>query len=150
MATRASIVVLYKVEENGNTEMMHIYHHWDGHPENLGSNLKEFLSHWQLWQFQEHWDGLINHILKGDVKYGDGTADTAFEWSFCIHGDIDFLYVIDCTNGTLRCFRREKNYGIPFGCVPLKYIMAYNTELYIPTWDELEHGIVSYPIKTKQ
>lgn len=134
MATRASIVVLYNRTYIDGQKVAHIYHHWDGAPQYLGRNLKKFLdeNYKEKWQTQQHYDCLINALLKGEVIDAEGDRDDGFKWSDHVHGDIDYLYVLDCDDRTLRCFKRSIRYCLNVDDYTLQGLMNACTEVSIP------------------
>lgn len=55
-----------------------LYHHCDGYPEGIGRDL------------------IQNKLGLNDTTYAPAT---------CIHGDEEYVYVIDCRDRTIKCFR---------------------------------------------
>lgn len=96
MATRSVVIVKDNDKENW------IYHHWDGYPEGVGFDLvkrsKKFKSYEDKW----YGDDITNKLVKD-------TTDS-YEITNGYHTDIDFLYVIDCQEEKIKCFRITK-YG---------------------------------------
>ena len=93
MSTRATILIKESREDN-----IHIYHHHDGYPEGVGSDLKRYLntltSEWHASQIA---DDLINNNANLD--------DNEYELTSCQHGDEAYGYLIDCDNKTLKCYK---------------------------------------------
>lgn len=94
MATRSVVIVKDNDKENW------IYHHWDGYPEGVGFDLvrrsKKFKSYEDKW----YGDDITNKLVKD-------TTDS-YEITNGYHKDIDFLYVIDCQEEKIKCFRITK------------------------------------------
>ena len=89
MSTRSVVIV----KDIKNESL--IYHHWDGYPEGVGYDLLE-----KSKNFPEYWwvDSITNKLLKD--KEDDG-----YEWTNGIHSDIEYLYVIDCEEKKIKCFK---------------------------------------------
>lgn len=122
MSTRASIIIT--PENRGNR--IYLYHHCDGYPLGVGTSLKKTLEK----DFKYYWfeSSIANHLVKGGAvsmykksKIVDGDfilefdengqyipiTDNTFEISNCVHGDVDYVYVINCKFKTLRCYRKH-------------------------------------------
>lgn len=98
MATRAHI----RVFDDGNC--IQLYHHFDGYPDGIGKDLKS----------------VLNKICD-DPEYGCrdliqnklGLNDSGYAPALCLHGDEDYVYVINCQDKTIKCYRH--NYDESFG-----------------------------------
>ena len=88
MSTRATI----KITEKKDT--IRIYHHHDGYPEGVGHDLKKYLGN-----IRYGWDAF--HIANDLIKLED---DDEYELTPCIHGDEEYLYLIDCDKKELTCY----------------------------------------------
>lgn len=80
MSTRAHILV------KGGSEKFYLYHHHDGYPEGVGKNLKNYLNNLK-WTWYP--DDIVNDLVKGHI-------DEGYEITSCMHGDEEYLYLIDC------------------------------------------------------
>lgn len=81
MSTRCNIVL-----KTGRRffKDIYLYHHHDGYPEGVGADLVERL--------KDHFTGLrVEDIANKLVK----DLDDEYEITTCLHGDIEYLYVID-------------------------------------------------------
>lgn len=96
MSTRCNIII----KDRGDRRI-YLYHHHDGYPEGVGSDLKKYLSQFQDWQFRQHGAWKFANDL---VKNKAGLDDDKYEVSMGLHSDIDYCYVINCSAGTLRCY----------------------------------------------
>lgn len=105
MSTRAHIRI-----KDGDEQIM-LYHHHDGYPEGVGRDLKKFLRE----NCQNYWDAceIANGLVKGGIKHEhkglysgkvEVRADDEYEIATCIHGDEDYIYIIDCRAKTLKCY----------------------------------------------
>lgn len=81
MSTRCHIVVI----EEDNTKH-YIYHHSDGYPEGVGAELEEVLEACPSYD----WETIMEHILAYDSQYEEDSG---------IHGDEEYIYEIQITNG---------------------------------------------------
>ena len=107
MSTRAHIRI-----KSGDEQIM-LYHHHDGNPECLGVNLKSFI--------EEHYKPgrlpftyVANDLIKGKIRHciyniwtgkEEIKSDDEYEVTTRIHGDEDYVYVIDCEERSIRCYR---------------------------------------------
>lgn len=96
MSTRCNIII----KDRWNRRVI-LYHHFDGYPEGVGADLKKYLSKWESWQIRSHG---MRYIANELVKNTAGLNDDGYEITAGIHGDIEYLYVINCKTGTLRCW----------------------------------------------
>ena len=91
MSTRATILV-----KRESLTIVHVYHHYDGYPEGLGVELAEYLPSITNWNPVELAKELVENGIEGD---------NGFENTACIHGDEEFIYVIDCDKHSLKCYK---------------------------------------------
>ena len=112
MSTRCNIII------KDRRHRVILYHHHDGYPEGVGSDLKKYLSKFEDWQIRQHgrWE-IANDLVKDKA----GLNDDGYEVTMALHTDIDYCYVINCVSGTLLCY----------SCSRLGY--SYDTGRY--TWD---------------
>ena len=104
MSTRCNIIIKDRWDRR-----IYLYHHHDGYPEGVGSDLKKYLSQFKDWQFRQHGAWKFANDL---VKNKAGLDDDKYEVSMGLHSDIDYCYVINCSAGTLRCYScRELRYN---------------------------------------
>lgn len=130
MSTRANIVL---TEKWGNkTSKLFFYRHSDGYPEGTMPTLNVFMKWLKSGQIRNNLSQSAGWlILLGAIEYNTlpeyktekphfdgakGYADIntiqsphdwkcgAYEPTTSIHGDIEYLYIIDVTNKTLECF----------------------------------------------
>jgi len=97
MSTRCHIVI--KEKGFGN---VYIYHHCDGDPGGVGSEIVWALAGYQKYtkEFDLKWSikGVSEEILRLDDEYKE---------DYEIHGDEDYIYEIDCDNRTVKCYAGE-------------------------------------------
>ena len=102
MSTRSNILV-------GNNQF---YHHWDGYPEGVGTDLAYFIAnvnagHLESWN--KDLDKLSEYIrysgIPGRLAHERG-MDTSYEFEPepGLHGDIEFLYLIDGQKGEYKLY----------------------------------------------
>ena len=132
MSTRAN-VVLRENWGDGKAEIW-LYHHGDGYPEGMMPMLQYFINYMRrgeirnnveqsagwlvLWGAKEQasyvggYDRKKGKLLvrknlfePGSKSNGYGWKATAYEPSFGRHGDIEYLYVIDCDEMTITCYK---------------------------------------------
>lgn len=89
MSTRCNIVV-----KEGNKKV-YLYHHCDGYPSGVGIDLldKNLFNKW-------YYD--ISYIVNKLIK---ATDDDGYEYTSGIHGDIEYLYVINVKKKEIKCYK---------------------------------------------
>ena len=102
MSTRAQIRIK---NEYGYIDL---YHHHDGYPEGVGTDLKKYLDEIPKGWYA-HWNVklIANDLVKGKLKdpyCGIDGKDDSYEVTFGFHSDIDYAYLIDCSKRELKCF----------------------------------------------
>lgn len=85
MSTRCNILV----KEKGYRDII-LYHHHDGYPEGVGADLLERFA--ELFSKKEYF---IFAIVLANKLIMD--REDEYEVTNCIHGDIEYLYTIDCS-----------------------------------------------------
>lgn len=91
MSTRAHI----RIFSDEGTQML--YHHHDGYPDGIGIDLKSIVD--EIYDDPKQGiEKLINDKLE--------LHDLGYEETGCLHGDEEYIYVIDCRDRTIKCFRR--------------------------------------------
>jgi len=97
MSTRAHVTI------RKGDRMSHIYHHCDGYPSGVGSELSSFLS-----DYKGEWepDALRQYFNERDGNYEP--VDNDVVW------DQEYVYVIDCEAKTLRCYYKGITDGFDY------------------------------------
>lgn len=87
MSTRCHVIIKWDDKET------FIYHHHDGYPEGVGSELKKILESCTSYD----WETIAEKILGYDDQYEEDSG---------IHGDEDYIYEIEAkdTYATLKCY----------------------------------------------
>lgn len=97
MSTRSNIIV------KDDSSKFYLYRHCDGYPDITGRHLKRTLANNAYSQF----DGakLASDLIQYNetLKYTN-TVYYPYELTYCIHGDIEYLYVIDLKENSLKCY----------------------------------------------
>jgi len=91
MSTRATILIKEKRQNN-----IWLYHHCDGYPERVGSDLKRYLDSLTYWNGED----IANDLIKDKANLND----EGYEVTTCQHGDEAYAYLIDCDNKELKCY----------------------------------------------
>jgi hypothetical protein len=104
MSTRANIIVK---ERHGQ---ILLYHHCDGYPEGVGVELKTFLGRYKWWSAET--------IARGLVTMKDEWNSYPYQPSICKHGDVEYVYVIDCEKKTLTCYSSGFGESFEDCCIP--------------------------------
>lgn len=102
MSTRSNILI----------GVHQFYHHWDGYPEGVGADLAYFLAnvnagHLEAWN--KNLDKLADYVRYSGIPgrlCNERGMDKAYEYEEepGLHGDIEFLYLIDGTKGDYRLY----------------------------------------------
>lgn len=138
MSTRANIVI--KKSNTNGVEYVQLYHHWDGYPSYLGKELQTFCKN--LYNTYMGEDGLKDlSPMKVAEKLNEMDKSYEIEEKLMLHGDIEFLYVIDLDKLEILCYAldtyiiyRHTDYSdieIVEGKVPFNdryYYLAYQTK----------------------
>lgn len=105
MSTRANVVIK-KADDNGAVNYAQLYHHHDGYCSGLGNDLSEYMAEIEVMPDEEK-----KNILKDPVSLAKWfAADERFDefeyegTDVNLHGDIEYLYVIDLTKETITCY----------------------------------------------
>lgn len=112
MSTRANVVIK-KADDNGAVNYAQLYHHHDGYCSGLGDALSEYMAEIEVMPDEEK-----KKVLKTPVSLAKWFADdkrfVEFEYEGTdvnLHGDIEYLYVIDLTKETITCYSTWDWYG---------------------------------------
>lgn len=90
MSTRCNIIIKWRRDK------ITLYHHHDGYPEGVGRDLKFYLSKERYWNDE--------YIAEALVKNKAGLRDDEYKPSMGLHGDIEYVYEIDCRKKSLTCW----------------------------------------------
>ncbi len=133
MSTRANVII------TDSTEKLFFYKHSDGYPEGTMAQLNLFIDWIKEKKIRDNvqqsagWLIIIGALEYGTIPscefeapgYPGGTSygkiDTiqepkdwkcgSFEPTTAVHGDIDFLYIIDLKNKTVECYTEWNDVG---------------------------------------
>jgi len=94
MSTRCNIIL------KDDKHQVILYHHCDGYPEGVGAYLYKGFHETLTGCKHIYLDDCVNSLLKDE-------KDSSYEWTECIHGDIEYLYEIDTHNKTLKCWKYD-------------------------------------------
>lgn len=105
MSTRSNTVIK-KVNENGEIEYAQLYMHHDGMPDSLGQWLTEYMAEINAMPDPESEKILRNPVsLAKWLAHDDRNGEYEYEGTnVSLHGDIEYLYVIDLTEETITCY----------------------------------------------
>ena len=105
MSTRANVVIK-KSDDKGAVNYAQLYHHHYGYCSGLGNDLSEYMAEIEAMSDEEK-----KNILKTPVSLAKWFAaderNDEFEYegtNVYLHGDIEYLYVIDLTTETITCY----------------------------------------------
>jgi len=99
MSTRCHILIESAKEPE---QKIFVYRHYDGYPEGVGKELVKFLKTYQI--THNDWDNR-------SIAFGLANMDDQYEIDDEIHGDEEYVYVIDCENQKLTCYEYDDDFG---------------------------------------
>lgn len=110
MSTRAHI----RIVDGNNVKML--YCHRDGRPGDLGKAIQRYLNRLKLWSADK-----IVSKLTGGLKYWD-RKDLVhrIEETDCLHGDEDYVYIINTESKTLQCYEHWLDESFEDCCKPIR------------------------------
>jgi hypothetical protein len=109
MSTRACIKIKERIN-HADHEII-LYHHCDGYPSGVGSDLKKYLTETvSKWGCGWHPELIATELVRGCIKDSEGDTDMGYKVAICEHPDCEYGYVIDCDKQTLTCY--DLDYGI--------------------------------------
>lgn len=114
MSTRANIIL------KQGKELLYFYRHSDGYPECTGEDLKEFVELYKSRKIREdisqsagwliirgHWEYKVENKALGPIPNDNDRFNSwkvgAYEPTTALHGDIEYVYIIDLEAKTLTC-----------------------------------------------
>ena len=105
MSTRANVVIK-KTEKNGDVSYAQLYHHHVGYCSGVGKDLSEYMAEIDVMPDEEKKNVLKDPVsLAKWLSHDDRYDEYEYEGtSVNLHGDIEYLYVIDLTNKTITCY----------------------------------------------
>ena len=106
MTTTRANVVIKKAAKNGNVSYAQLYHHYGGYCSGVGKDLSEYMAEIGVMPDEEKKKALEDPVsLAKWLSHDDRRDDYEYEGtSVNLHGDIEYLYVIDLTNKTITCY----------------------------------------------
>jgi hypothetical protein len=111
MSTRANIII-----KDSYGERLIFYRHSDGYPEGTLPTLEKFLSWVKEGRIRDNaeqaagWLIILGHTEyngKPEPDFISGWKVGAYEPATCIHGDIEYLYIIDLSKKTIETKKIE-------------------------------------------
>ena len=144
MSTRCNIII------KDGAERIYLYHHHDGYPLGVGTELQDYLQRkWgESWRTCWYGTSIANHLVKGHINYPlaqEPHEDDEYEVTYGLHGDVEYVYVINCRARTIRCYsiplddEFHKDFRIQWGKVFTRRCLEH-----IPTIQEREAYIKDY------
>lgn len=112
MSTRANIII------SDGLEKLYFYRHSDGYPECTFEDLKEFCNRYKTRELRNNVSQSAGWlIIRGNKEYWSKPEDMKYmEWKVGayeptseLHGDIEYLYLIDLKAMILNCFEITKS-----------------------------------------
>ena len=149
MSTRCNIII------KDGAERIHLYHHHDGYPMGVGTELQDYLQRKWGESWRSYWCGtsIANDLVKGHINYPlakEAHEDDEYEVTYGLHGDVEYVYVINCRARTIRCYsipwddEFHKDFRIQWGKVFTRRCLEH-----IPTIPEREAWIKDYEAREK-
>lgn len=117
MSTRTSILI------QGSDDVRWFYHHTNGHPTFMGLLLAKLLNESDYVKNEWNVNDIADMLLKEEVRYGVGNYKANFEEYYELADDCDFVYMINCLNKSLTCYRHYNNEQLIECAVPHRMVM---------------------------
>lgn len=144
MSTRCNIII------KDGAERIYLYHHHDGYPMGVGTERQDFLQRKWGDPWRKYWYGtsIANDLVKGHINYPlakEPHEDDEYEVTTGLHGDVEYVYVINCRARTIRCYaitwdeEDHKDF-----CIQWKRIFRRDHLEHIPTIQERDAWIKDY------
>lgn len=108
MSTRAHIRII------NEDEKVMLYRHRDGYPKDLGISILKYLKRIKEWNVEKIKQKLLKNLKYYDVK----DLRHRIEETCGMHGDEDYIYIIDAQNKTLKCYRHGLDVPFEKSCIP--------------------------------
>lgn len=116
MSTRANIVIKNKSNDGKSltsVKYVQVYHHCDGYPKGVGEEIRELLH--KRFVEEQNKDISVDSLYKmlietnTDEMCPEYRLDTATNdiWKVRLHGDIEYLYVIDIDEESVFCYHQN-------------------------------------------
>lgn len=149
MSTRCNIII------KDGAERIYLYHHHDGYPMGVGTELQGYLQRKWSGPYQQIWWGasIANHLVKWHINYPlakEEHEDEEYEITTGLHDDVEYVYVINCRAKTIRC------YSIPWGedfhqdfQIVWKNVFTRSCLEHIPTYEERDAWLKAYEAREK-
>ena len=149
MSTRCNIII------KDGAERIYLYHHHDGYPMGVGTELQDYLQRKWGESWRSYWCGtsIANDLVKGHINYPlarEPHEDDEYEVTYGLHGDVEYAYVINCRARTIRCYAitwNEEDHK-DF-CIQWKRIFRRDHLEHIPTIQEREAWLKDYEAREK-
>jgi len=105
MSTRSSIIITSVIERKA----AYLYHHCDGYPGGVGVDLAEkYKDIIESTEGKVTFNALLDRVTM-DSDFENEGSDGG------IHGDIEYLYIMDIEAQAVHCFKANNWYGNRFG-----------------------------------
>ena len=143
MSTRCNIII-----KDGPSRII-LYHHPDGYPMGVGTELRGYLERIHAWHKGLHSaEHIANYLVKGRIPAPLASTphdDDEYELTSGLHGDVEYVYVINLRAATLRCYEvtwneeDHVNYEINW-----PRVLRRDHLVHIPTFEERDEMIRKY------
>lgn len=117
MSTRTSILI------QGIDDEKWFYHHTNGHPTFMGLLLAKLLNESDYVKNKWNINNISDMLLKEEVRYGIGNHKANFVEDCGFSDDCEYVYVINCLNKSLTCYRRYMGELLAECAVPHRMVM---------------------------
>lgn len=98
MSTRCNVVI-----KKGN-DKVYLYHHHDGYPSGVGKDIIEYMEYLCEAVSKEEKDEILSTPQKLAEWLCSDERDDEYEFTDCLHGDIEYLYEIYLDSDAVACF----------------------------------------------
>lgn len=148
MSTRCNIII------KDGAERIYLYHHHDGYPMGVGTELQHYLQHKWGYSRITSWYGtsIANDLVKGHINEPMAKVphkDDEYEITYGLHDDIEYIYVINCKARTIRCYEISHDDYFEDYLILWSKVFTRKHLVNIPTYEERDTWLKDYEAREK-
>ena len=148
MSTRCNIII------KDGAERIYLYHHHDGYPMGVGTELQHYLQHKWGQSRMTSWYGtsIANDLVKGHINEPmaqEPHKDNEYEITYGLHDDVEYIYVINCKAKTIRCYAITRYDDYEDYLILWSKVFTRKHLVNIPTYEERDTWLKDYEAREK-
>lgn len=143
MSTRCNIII------KDGAERIYLYHHHDGYPMGVGTELQYYLQNKWGQSRMTSWYGpsIANDLVKGHINKPmaqEPHKDNEYEITYGLHDDAEYIYVINCKARTIRCYEISRDDYFEDYLILWSKVFTRKHLVNIPTYEERDTWMKDY------